>query len=51
MTGRLLIGFLIFIGLCALFIGWFIDRAQKTLDRHMDMDADALHQSMKRWPP
>jgi hypothetical protein len=46
-----LLGFLTFVGLCALFIGWFIDRAQKALDRHMDMDADAMREAMKRMPP
>jgi len=45
--------FCVFIGLLALFIGWFIDTAQKSVDRHLDerLEVEHMHAAMKRWPP
>ena len=53
MTGWPLLGFLLFVGVLALCVGWLIAAGQGLLDRHLDdsLDPDELREAMKRWPP
>lgn len=47
----LIVGFLVFISLCLLFIAWALKAAEKALDKHLAHDDEAWIEAMKRWPP
>lgn len=51
MTDWVLLAFLLFVGLCALFIGWGLAAGQRALDRRFHADDEAWADAMKRWPP
>jgi hypothetical protein len=46
-----LAAFLLFTGLCALFIGWGLSAGQKALDRRFAADDKAMRDAMRSWPP